>query len=49
MSTVVISVANLRAVVSRQHPRGSGYDLEVAADLGGGWYVLEVEDMTIEN
>ena len=32
---------------------GFGYatvgTVKVAADLGGGWYVLEVEDMTIEN
>lgn len=39
MSTVVISVANLRATVSRQHPRGNGFDLEAAAN----WEDLEDE------
>ena len=39
MSTTLISVANLRSVVSRQHPRGNGYDLEPAAN----WEDLEDE------
>ena len=39
MSTIIISVANLRATVSRQHPRGNGYDLEAAAN----WEDLEDE------
>ena len=39
MSTIIISVANLRATVSRQHPRGDGYDLEAAAN----WEDLEDE------
>ena len=39
MSTVIISVANMRSVVSRQHPRGDGFDLEAAAN----WEDLEDE------
>ena len=39
MSTIIISVANLRATVSRQHPRSDGYDLEAAAN----WESLEDE------
>ena len=39
MSTTLISVANMRSVVSRQHPRGNGYDLEAAAN----WEDLEDE------
>ena len=39
MSTTLISVANMRSVVSRQHPRGSGFDLEAAAN----WEDLEDE------
>ena len=39
MSTILISVANMRATVSRQHPRGDGYDLEAAAN----WENLEDE------
>ena len=39
MSTTVISVANTRATVSRQHPRGNGFDLEAAAN----WEDLEDE------
>ena len=39
MSTILISVANMRSVVSRQHPRGSGFDLEPAAN----WEDLEDE------
>lgn len=39
MSTTLISVANMRSVVSRQHPRGNGFDLEAAAN----WEDLEDE------
>ena len=39
MSTTLISVANTRATVSRQHPRGNGFDLEPAAN----WEDLEDE------
>ena len=35
MSTIIISVANTRATVSRQHPRGNGFDLEPAANWEG--------------
>ena len=39
MSTTVISVANTRATVSRQHPRGGGFQVEAAAN----WEDLEDE------
>lgn len=37
MSTILISVSNTRATVSRQHPRGDDFDLEAAAN----WEDLE--------
>ena len=39
MSIFVICVSNTRATVSRQHPRGNGFDLEAAAN----WEDLEDE------